>query len=432
VTVPAGATSATFSVTTSPVDATTSVQLSATFGSTTRLAALEVTFGPALSALTLSPTTVVGGPSSTGTVTLSSAAAGGAVVTLLSDNTRVVTVPGQVAVAAGATSRTFDVTTFQVTAPTAVVITASSGGVTRSATLTVNPPTPQPPLLASPVNQATGVAQPVTLDWTDLPDVADYEVQVDDSSAMSAPFVANPTTTVSQTTLSGLPGRQLWWRVRARNAAGVFGPFSATFSFTPQGATTTAPTLSTVSLAPTSVVGGASATGTVTLTAAAPAGGLAVTLADNSAAVTVPAGVTVAAGQTSATFTATTSTVTATATATITATAGAVSRTAGLTVTAAATGTLAAPSLVSPANDARFTRGQAIAFDWSDVAGAAGYTIQIDDQSSFASPTVSQAVTASAYSSSALPVARMWWRVRATDAAGNPGAWSAVRRLEVR
>jgi hypothetical protein len=431
VTVPAGATSATFRVTTSPVDATTSVQLSATFGSTTRLAALEVTFGPALSTLTLSPTTVVGGPSSTGTVTLSSAAAGGAVVTLLSDNTRVVTVPGQVAVAAGATSRTFDVTTFAVTAPTAVVITASSGGVTRSATLTVNPPTPQAPLLASPVNLATGVAQPVTLDWTDLPDVADYEVQVDDSSAMSAPFVANPTTTVSQTTLTGLPGRQLWWRVHARNAAGVFGPFSATFSFTPQGATT-APSLSTVSLAPTSVVGGASATGTVTLTAAAPAGGLAVTLADNSAAVTVPAGVTVAAGQTSATFTATTSTVTATATATITATAGAVSRTAGLTVTAAATRTLAAPSLQSPADDARFTRGQAIAFDWSDVAGAAGYTIQIDDQSSFASPTVGQAVTASAYSSNVLPVARMWWRVRATDAAGNPGAWSAVRRLEVR
>jgi hypothetical protein len=433
VTVPAGATSTTFRVTTSPVDATTSVQLSATFGSTTRLAALEVTFGPALSTLTLSPTTVVGGPSSTGTVTLSSAAAaGGAVVTLVSDNTRVVTVPGSTAVAAGATSRTFDVTTFQVTAPTTVVITASSGGVTRSATLTVNPPIPQPPLLASPVNQATGVAQPVTLDWTDLPDVADYEVQVDDSSAMSAPFVANPTTTVSQTTLTGLPGQQLWWRVRARNAAGNFGPFSATFSFTPQGATTTAPSLSTVSLAPTSVVGGASATGTVTLTAAAPAGGLAVTLADNSAAVTVPAGVTVAAGQTSATFTATTSTVTATATATITATAGAVSRTAGLTVTAAATRTLAAPSLLLPAADARFTRGQAITFDWSDVAGAAGYTIQIDDQSSFASPTVNQAVTASTYSTSALPVTRMWWRVRATDASGNPGAWSPARRFEVR
>jgi hypothetical protein len=155
-------------------------------------------------------------------------------------------------------------------------------------------------------------------------------------------------------------------------------------------------------------------------------------LADNSAAVTVPAGVTVAAGQTSATFTTTTSTVTATATATITATAGAVSRTAGLTVTAAAPRTLAAPSLQSPADDARFTRGQPIAFDWSDVAGAAGYTIQIDDQSSFASPTVGQAVTASAWSSGTLPVARMWWRVRATDAAGNPGAWSAARRIEVR
>jgi hypothetical protein len=231
--------------------------------------------------------------------------------------------------------------------------------------------------------------------------------------------------------VSGLPGRQLWWRVRARDAAGVWSPFSAVRTFTPQ-AGTTAPGLSAVSLAPTSVVGGAAATGTVRLTAAAPAGGLAVTLADNSAAVTVPAGVTVAAGQTSATFPVSTTTVTAATTATITATAGAVSRTAGLTVTAAAAGTLAAPSLVSPANDARFSRGQVIAFDWSDVSGAAGYTIQIDDQQSFSSPTVNRSVTASSYSSGTLPATRMWWRVRATDAAGNPGAWSAARRVEVR
>jgi hypothetical protein len=26
----------------------------------------------------------------------------------------------------------------------------------------------------------------------------------------------------------------------------------------------------------------------------------------------------------------------------------------------------------------------------------------------------------------------MWWRVRANDASGNPGAWSAVRRFEVK
>jgi hypothetical protein len=90
------------------------------------------------------------------------------------------------------------------------------------------------PTLVSPANGATGVAQPVTLDWNDVANATSYEVQVDNSSTIAAPFTANPTVTASQSTLSGLPAQQLWWRVRARNSAGVFGPFSSTRSFTPQ------------------------------------------------------------------------------------------------------------------------------------------------------------------------------------------------------
>jgi hypothetical protein len=29
-------------------------------------------------------------------------------------------------------------------------------------------------------------------------------------------------------------------------------------------------------------------------------------------------------------------------------------------------------------------------------------------------------------------VRKMWWRVRANPATGNPGAWSAIRRFEVK
>jgi hypothetical protein len=82
------------------------------------------------------------------------------------------------------------------------------------------------------------VAQPVTLDWNNVTNATSYEVQVDNSSTLAAPFVANPTVTASQAALSGLPAQQLWWRVRARNAAGVFGPFSSVRSFTPQSAPT--------------------------------------------------------------------------------------------------------------------------------------------------------------------------------------------------
>jgi hypothetical protein len=101
---------------------------------------------PTLSALALSPPSVVGGNSSQAIVTLTGAApSGGATVTLASNNTSAATVPASVTVTAGATSANFTVTTKSVTASTAVMITASFGGVSRTATLTVTPPSPPPP-----------------------------------------------------------------------------------------------------------------------------------------------------------------------------------------------------------------------------------------------------------------------------------------------
>ena len=347
----------------------------------------------------------------------------------LSDNSAAASEPASVTVPAGSTSRTFTVTTSAVSSPTAVNISGSFGGGTASATLTVNPLAA--PTLQTPANAATGVAQPVAFNWTDVTNAVDYEIQVDDTSTIAAPFVANQIVSVSQASIGALPAQQLWWRVRARNAAGVFGPFSSTFRFTPAGTSTTA-SLSTVAVSPTSVVGGASSTGTVTLTAAAPAGGAVVTLTSSNVAATVPASATIAAGATSATFPVTTSTVATTTSVTLTATYGAVSRTATLTVNPAATGTLPAPTPISPAVDARFSPGQTIVFDWSDVAGAASYIIQVDDQSDFSSPTISQTVSASTYSTSTLPTTRMWWRVRAVDASGTPGVWSSASRFEVK
>jgi hypothetical protein len=104
-----------------------------------------------------------------------------------------------------------------------------------------------------------------------------------------------------------------------------------------------------------------------------------------------------------------------------------------LTVNPQSSAALPAPSLVAPAADARFSPGQSITFDWSDVAGAATYTIQIDDSESFLAPlTVNQATSTSQFTTSTLPVTRMWWRVRANSSSGTPGAWSSVRRMEVR
>ena len=93
-----------------------------------------------LSAVSLSPSGVAGGQPSVGTVTLDAPApAGGVSVALSSSNTSVASVPATVNVAAGATSQTFSVTTQAVATSSAVNVSATYAGVTRTATLTVNP-----------------------------------------------------------------------------------------------------------------------------------------------------------------------------------------------------------------------------------------------------------------------------------------------------
>ena len=182
------------------------------------------------------------------------------------------------------------------------------------------------------------------------------------------------------------------------------------------------------------MTGGSPSTATVTLSSAAPGGGLVVNLSSSNATVaSVPPSVTVASGATTAQFAVTTSSVTSSTTATITGAGGGATRTATLTINPQSSGPLPAPSLLSPADDARFSPGQSIGFDWSDVAGASTYTIQIDDSQSFSTPlTVNQTTSASQFTTSTLPTTRMWWRVRANDSSGAPGAWSSVRRVEVK
>jgi hypothetical protein len=141
VTVPAGSASATFPVTTTLVSGTTSFLINASFGGVLQSAALTITQQPAaastLSTVSLSPTTVTGGGSSQGVVSLSAAADSGGAVVSLSSNSTSATVPASVTVAAGATSATFMVTTTAVTTTTSVTITAGFGGTTRTAGLTV-------------------------------------------------------------------------------------------------------------------------------------------------------------------------------------------------------------------------------------------------------------------------------------------------------
>jgi len=122
------------------------------------LAPSSSTASPSLSSLALNPASVVGGNSSTGTVTLSGPApAGGAQVTLSSSNTTAARVFASATVAAGATSATFTASTSAVAASTLVTISATYGGVSRTASLTVQPVPPPAPTLASLTLNPTSV-----------------------------------------------------------------------------------------------------------------------------------------------------------------------------------------------------------------------------------------------------------------------------------
>ena len=98
---------------------------------------------PVVNTVSISPSTVVGGTSTTGTVTLNApAAAGGLVVKLSSSKPTLASVPLTVVVPAGATSVTFPITTFPRTGTSATSNIYASIGTdsVKAAVVTVTPP----------------------------------------------------------------------------------------------------------------------------------------------------------------------------------------------------------------------------------------------------------------------------------------------------
>ena len=124
------------------VAAPTDVTITAAFGDSVMSAVRTVLpppAGPALTGLTLNPSSVTGGGTSQGTVTLGSAASSPTTVALASSSAPSVTVPSSVTVPAGATSASFTVSTTSVSSSAETTITATLGGASRSAVLTITP-----------------------------------------------------------------------------------------------------------------------------------------------------------------------------------------------------------------------------------------------------------------------------------------------------
>jgi hypothetical protein len=138
VTVSGGATTGSFTIQTSGVQSATNITITGSQGGTSVNATLTIN-PPVLSTLVVAPTSVSGGATSVGTVTLSGPAGPGGVGVSLSSSSPSATVQPQVTVPAGATYVTFIISTGTVGSAVTVTISAIHGGATVPATLTVNP-----------------------------------------------------------------------------------------------------------------------------------------------------------------------------------------------------------------------------------------------------------------------------------------------------
>ena len=300
VTIGPGGVSAAFSIATAGVASVTTVTITASFGGVTQNAVLTLN-PPALSSLALVPAGVGGGNSTAGnTVTLTAPAlAGGAVVSLGTSNASVASAPPTVTVPQGAISAPFTISTSQVPSSTAVTITASFGGVTQPATLTV-----APILVAnmsiSPVVLTGGASASGSVALN----VAAPPAGVVVALTSSDPSVSVP---ASVTVAGGSTVSPTFALTTSPVASATPVTVTAAYNGSSQavGMTVNPPLVALLKLSPTSVGGGNSTTGNyVTLSAPAPAGGAVVVLGSSSPAAIPPASVTVPAGATtSATFT---------------------------------------------------------------------------------------------------------------------------------
>lgn len=327
---------------TPPADCTVDVNDGSAAPATARLSGCTVTTpsSPTPSSVVLSPTSVTGGASATGSITLTARApSGGQSVTLASSNGAVASVPASVTVPGGSTGTTFTVATTSVTQTNSATITTTAGGVSRSAVLTVAPDASASPTLTglslNPDTVVEGSNSTGTVTLSAAAPTGGLVVSLSSGNASAATVPASVTVSAGATAASFPVVSGTTTGTSSSVIAASAGGVSVTALFT---VTSANPTLSNLSISPLSVTGGSSGTGTITLTAPATGTGIRVSLSSDSAIASVPADVNVASGASAASFTVTTSPVTTSQSAIIRATHGTASRAFTLSVTPGATG----------------------------------------------------------------------------------------------
>ena len=324
VTVPAGTTSVSFVAITSTVPVNISATVRATALAVTVTGTLTVQ-APKPTVLAYNPTSITGGKTATGTVTLSGKSpAGGTEVTLNADN-GILTIPATVVVPEGASTVTFPVSTLVVDTNVVVTTTATANLTTVTKTVTVLSPVLTTLSLVSSINGGLSTSGKVTLSGA-APAGGITVGLVSNNAAVTVP--------ASVVVLEGALSANFTATTNAVDVDEV-GSVIASHGTVSKSVVIKVKTalVTSITVSPASVKGLGTLNFRVSLVSAAGPSGRVVTLSSANPAVNLPATVTVPSGATFITFTASTNSVAVSTSGLVTATTGAVSKTVNVTVT---------------------------------------------------------------------------------------------------
>ncbi len=255
-------------------------------------------FSQSLTGILVSPSTVTGGASATGTVAISAKApTGGFSVALASLRPSLVSVPASIKIPSGATTAQFAVKTAPNKESFTAIITAKAANVSKSFTLAVKDDSIAA-LTLSPSTLAGGSFGTGTLSLYTPAPAGGWTVSL--TSANSA-YVQVPKTVSFAAGATSATFKIVTEKYKATIADLITASDSA--SQKTATLTVTDDTVAALSFAPAYVLGGKTSTGTVTMAGPVPAGGWTVKLASQyPSKVGIPASVFIPAAATSATF----------------------------------------------------------------------------------------------------------------------------------